>query len=49
MRRPSNLPLLNLSKPIYPAHVMAIIVATMADEGIAPADVLRHSDIDPPA
>lgn len=47
MRSPSRLPLLNLNKPIYPAHVMAAIVGTLADEGIPAADALRHSDIDP--
>lgn len=37
----------SLHQAIYPAHVIAAMVSTLADDGIALAEALRHSGIDP--
>lgn len=37
----------HLDKHVYPAHIVAVLVGVLADDGIAPADSLRGSGIAP--
>lgn len=37
----------NLDKHVYPAHIVAVLVGVLADDGIPPAESLHGSRIDP--